>query len=271
MERLMMLHVQAHGAPAEVSLNGLPVVSLGAQGGRLCLPVHEFTLAGRNRLSMRLGPALPGEPPPKPMVSRGHMGVRVVLALCNQGQSPLDPNARVLSQMSWSPGLNEKHDWPFVFSQDVELPVSFPRWRWLDAPVIDVNAELEAMALDLVQSLALDLQLGSPDRLLTTARLRTEELALAYQRTPAAWNQGMREHIQRLFETQALAGVLPPEPGTLLLRPVAGGRLVECLAPDGAPVLRTQPTPDPADPKVSTQVFWPLRLAHVEGKLYALR
>lgn len=266
MERLMLLHVQAQGAPAEVSMNGLPIATLGPQGGRLCLPVHEYALAGRNRLSMRVGPAAGGEAPPKPMVSQGRVAIRVVLALCNQGQSPVDPNARVLSQMAWSPGLNEKHDWPFVFNQDVELPVTFPRWRWLDAPVIDLNDALARQALDLVQQLALDLQLGSPDSFLLAARLRTEELALAYQRPPAAWNQGIREHIQQLFEAQALT-VLPPEPADLVLRPVAQGRLVECLAADGGPALRTQPSVDPAWP----QVFWPLRLAQVEGKLYVLR
>lgn len=267
MERLMMLHVQAHGAPVEVSLNGMPVVSMGAAGGRTALPVHEYTLAGRNRIALHVGPAATDEPAPKPAFSRGQIGVRVVLALCNQGQSPTDPNARVLSQMAWSPAVNEQHDWPFQFAQDVELPVSFPRWRWLDAPPIELTDALARQALALVQQLALDLQLGSPDGLLSLAKLRTEELALAYQRPPAAWNQDLRNHIQALFEAGALAGVHPPEPDALVLRPIAGGRLLACLGQDGAPILRTQPDSDPSKP----QVFWPLRLAHVEGKLYALR
>jgi hypothetical protein len=268
MERLMMLRLAAQGCAAEVMLNGLPVARLGASGGRLTLPVHEYALAGRNRMSFTAGPlGVTGDAPPAmTKVSEGRVAIKVVLALCHRGQAPDDPNARILSQMSWSPGLHEKHEWPFSFSQDVELPVTFPRWRWLDAPVITVNDVLQAQVLTTLQDVALDLLRGDPESLLALTRLRTEELALAYQRTPAAWVQGMRDHIQQLFEAQAL-NVVPPEPDGLVLRPVAQGRLVECLAPDGGPALRTA---RPKDPK-SPQVTWPLRMAQVEGKLYVLR
>lgn len=266
MERLMMIRLQARGCAAEVQLNGLSLARVGAEGGSVTLPVHEYAVAGRNRVSFTAGPLpLVGEPPaPQPKVGDGTVNVRVVLALCHQGQSPHDPNARVLSQLSWTPGLNETHDWPFSFGQDVELPVSFPRWRWLEAPVIAQGPALQRQVLEMLQGLALDLQRGDPDSLLAAARLRTEELALAYQRAPNAWVQDMRDHIQRLFEAQALL-VKPPEPDGLLLRPVAGGRLVECLAPDGGPVLRTPPGAD------GSWSAWPLRLAQVEGKLYILR
>jgi hypothetical protein len=199
------------------------------------------------------------------MIGQGRVAARVLLALCNQGQSPVDPNARILSQLAWVSGQNEKHDWPQQLTQTVELPVAFPRWRWLDAPVIEMAPALERQALELVQQLALDLQLGHPDSLLTLARLRTEELALAYQRTAEAWVQGMREHVQQLYEAKAL-DVKPPEPGSLVLRSVAEGRLLDFLGADGAPVLRTAPG-DATRP----QVFWPLRMAHVNGQFYVLR
>lgn len=268
MERLMMLRLAAHGCSAEVSLNGMPVASLGPQGGRVTLPVHEYALAGRNRLSFTAGalPLAAEAPPPLPKVSDGRIAIKVVLALCHRGQAPDDPNARILSQMSWSPGQHEKHEWPFSFSQDVELPVTFPRWRWLDAPVIAQADALKAQVLACLQDVALDLLRGDPESLLALTRLRTEELALAYQRTPAAWVQGIRDQIQHRFEAQAL-NVLPPEPDGLVLRPVAQGRLVECLAPDGGPALRTAPANDPQ----SSQLTWPLRMAQVEGKLYVLR
>ncbi len=269
MERLMMLRVQALGCAAEVQLNGLPVARLGPQGGCVSLPVHEYAVAGRNRLAFTVGPLplLGDAPPAQPKVADGKVAIRVVLALCHQGQSPLDPNARVLSQLSWSPGLHEKHDWPFSFGQDVELPVNFPRWRWLDAPVIAQGAALQRQVLEFLQQTAIEFQQGNPDNFLATARLRTEELALAYQRAPAAWTLQIREHFQQLFDSQALATVAPPEPDGLILRPVAQGRLVECLAPDGGPVLRTVAGKEPP----ASQVAWPLRLAQVEGKLYILR
>lgn len=269
MERLMILRVQSQGCAAEVQLNGLPVARLGPQGGCLSLPVHEYAVAGRNRLAFTAGPVpLEGEAPPaQPKVADGKIAIRVVLALCHQGQSPVDPNARVLSQMSWSPGLHEKHEWPFSFGQDVELPVNFPRWRWLDAPVIAQGPALHRQVLELLQQTAIEFQQGNPDGYLNAARLRTEELALAYQRNPAAWTQQIREHFQQLFESQALATVVPPEPDALVLRPVAQGRLVECLARDGDPILRTVAGKEPP----ASRMAWPLRLAQVEGKLYILR
>lgn len=269
MERLMMLRVQSVGCAVEVQLNGLPVARLGAQGGCISLPVHEYAVAGRNRLGFTAGPlAVTGEvAPAQPKVADGRVAVRAVLALCHQGQSAVDPNARVLTQLSWSPGLNERHEWPFSFSQEVELPVNFPRWRWLDAPVIEQGAALQRQVLEWLQQMAIEFQQGNPDGYLAAARLRTEELALAYQRPPAAWTQQIREHFQQLFEAQALASVLPPEADKLVLRPVAQGRLVECLAPDGGPVLRT--AIDQKSP--ASRVSWPLRLAQVEGKLYILR
>jgi len=52
----------------------------------------------------------------------------------------------------------------------------------------------------------------------------------------------------------------------LVLRPVLGGRLIECLSPLGGPVLRTQ-----NEDAALANHSWPLRLAMVEGKIYVLR
>lgn len=265
----MMLRVWSRGCPVEASLNGLPVARTGLEGGAITLPVHEYLVSGRNRLSFVAGvQSASGElPPVLPRRSRGDLAVTLSLALCNEGQSPSDPNARVLSQLSWSPAVNEAFEWPFSFFKDVELPVNFPRWRWLDAPVITPSTALTRQVLELLQGLAIDFQRGDAENYLQLSRLRIEELALAYQRTPTAWAQGIREHLQQLFEAGSLATVLPAEPDSFVLRPLAEGRLIEPLLPDGRPVLQTAPGEDP----LKSQVAWPLRLAQVEGKLYILR
>ena len=54
-------------------------------------------------------------------------------------------------------------------------------------------------------------------------------------------------------------------PEGFLLRPVAGGRLLECLDAAGEPALRTAP-----DAGGGTWAL-PLRLAHVDGRFYGLR
>jgi hypothetical protein len=224
---------------------------------------------GRNRMTFVAGAAsVTGEvPPPQPKRARGDVAVQLTLALCHTGQAPHDPNARVLSQLAWAPAVDEQHDWPFSFSRDVELPVNFPRWRWLDAPLIQTGPALTRLVLETLQGVALDFHRGDAEAYLQLCRLRIEEQAHAYQRTTADWVQGIRDHLQGLFESGALATVAPPEPDSFVLRPLADGRLVEPLMPDGSPVLKTAPGSDP----LQSQVAWPLRLAHVEGKLYALR
>ena len=63
----------------------------------------------------------------------------------------------------------------------------------------------------------------------------------------------------------ARAPLLPamPKADQLLLRPLAGGRLLECLTPDGRPVLHS--------PVAGGRIDWPMRLAFIEGRFYAIR
>ena len=51
----------------------------------------------------------------------------------------------------------------------------------------------------------------------------------------------------------------------LVLRPVADGRLLECLGPTGQPILGTVPT------ESGSSHAWPIRLAVVDGQFYVLR
>ena len=55
-----------------------------------------------------------------------------------------------------------------------------------------------------------------------------------------------------------------PAPAKLQLRPVAGGRLLECLGGDGRPFLHSVRAG-------GERVEWPLRLAAVDGRFYVLR
>jgi hypothetical protein len=60
--------------------------------------------------------------------------------------------------------------------------------------------------------------------------------------------------------------IMPPVAAELVLRPLVDGRLIECLAPNGTPALRTQNEA----PELGEQA-WPMRLAMVEGRIYVLR
>ena len=131
--------------------------------------------------------------------------------------------------------------------------------------MVPQNPVAQRQILEFLQQLALELGRGNPEPLLAAAKLRFDELALAYQQTAAQGMQRFREHLQKLFADKALK-VIPPLAEGLVMRPVAGGRLIECLDPLGAPVLRTQ-----NDDAALGNQSWPIRLAMVEGKIYVLR
>lgn len=272
MERILFLRVEAAGCEVEAVLNGMPIVRVDARGQTsprmACVPVHEYTLAGGNRLGAVVNPlpvtqAEPA-PPPVPAVADGHTWIKLRLLLPRQGQPASENSARTLGQLDWGLAENEVFETPLALQQVVELPVSFPRWRWLDAPVIEPSEALKIQVLAHLQRLAVDLTRGDPESLLAAARLRFEELALAYQRQPADEIARFRAHLQQLAASKALR-VNPPLPADLVLRRVADGRLLECLNAAGQPALHTVPS------EGGVSHAWPLRLAVVEGKFYVLR
>jgi hypothetical protein len=266
MERLLMIELASGGCAVEAQLNGMPIAAVGTGGGTVSLAVHEYTLAGRNQLSLVIAPPPPGTSvPSQPRVAIGPTWARARLLLVHRGQSPVDPGARVLGIVEWAAGEGKAYDAPSTHHKDVELPVNFPRWRWLDAPPISIQPPLQRQVLEFVQQLGVELGRGNPEPLIASAKLRFDEIALAYQSDAQAGVQRFREHLQRLYAAKALK-IDPPVAAELVLRPLADGRLIECLAPTGGPVLRTRNEA----PELGEHA-WPIRIAVVEGSIYVLR
>ena len=264
MERLLVLRLDTIGVTAEAQLNGVPLARCGPGGGAVTVPIHEYTLSGANDLQLVIQPPLPGKPAaPAPLLSDGQRGASLRLLLPRIGQLAHPENARTLAQIDWAPAAGEVTEMPATLRQTVELPIAFPRWRWFDAPLVPEPETLLPQAASYLQGLALGLARGDPEPLVLAARLRFEELAQAYQR-PVADDVGrLRLQVQ---QWHAKAPLKPPMPTleTLRLRPLAGGRLLECLAPDGQPALHSPVAG-------GGRIAWPLRLAFIEGRFYVIR
>ena len=165
---------------------------------------------------------------------------------------------------SWSTSTDTTWEAPHSVCSDVTLPLNLPRWRWADVEPVEPEPALKHQVFGIVQRLAFDLKRGQFDALLNATQLRTEELALAYQRAPAAEAQRLRTHLQELHDAGPPSWRMP-EWAAFHLRSVAQGRLFECLDAEGLPVLRADP-----DAKGTSHAL-PLRVAFVEGKVYVLR
>lgn len=268
-DRLLVLRLDVVDCEAEVLMNGMPIARANAARTRAIVPVHEYTVAGINRFELVLWPRPAAAPqgevaPPEPRVANGKVAARMRVLLPRVGNAADESSARTLVQLEWTPADGLAYDAPLVLSREVSLPVSFPRWRWLDAPVAENTDDLRQPALNLLQQLATGLSKGDVDGFVMAARLRTEELAAAYQRDAADESARLRAHLLECFADRRQE-CLPIDDAGLALRSVAGGRLLECLDTTGAPALRT------AVDAAGRSMALPLRLAAVEGRLYVLR
>ena len=264
MERLLVLRLEAAGCTAEALLNGVPIVRVSPSQPMRLLPVHEFAVAGANELTLVVQPVPTGMPElPQAQLSDGQAWASLHLLLPRMGQIAHPANARTLAQLDWHAPDGEVYETPLRIDGSVELPIAFPRWRWLDAPVVEDMAVAQAQAVKLLQRLAVDLVRGEPESFLGAARLRFEELALAYQRQPVDEVGRWRLQVQALRGMPPLKPLLPSAQ-TLVLRPVAGGRLLDCLAADGQPALR-------GIRDDGSRRHWPVRVAFIESRLHVLR
>jgi len=267
MERLLVLRLECIGVAAEAVLNGIPVARIKATPEAAALatvPIHEYTIAGANQIELVIEPSPPGQiAAPQPLLSNGRRGASLRLLLPRIGQVAHPANARMLAELDWAPHADEVDEIPLTLRRAVELPIGFPRWRWLDAPVIEDPRSLLASAATYLQDLALGLARGNPEPMVQATRLRLEDLAQAYQQELVDVVGRWRVQIQQLHARQPLMPSMP-KADALLLRPVAGGRLLECLDAAGLPVLRSPVAG-------GGQMTWPLRLGVIDGRFYVLR
>jgi len=268
MDRLLTLKLDAIGCEAEAWLNGVPLARAHAARPRALVPIHEYTLAGANRLELVVFPppatAKPEDlPPPLKLKSDGLMSATARILLPRMGNTADESSSRSLAEVLWAPATGESFEPPLSLSQELQLPVSFPRWRWLEAPIVEPTPALQAQAAALVNQLGQEIAAGDFGNFFNATRLRSEELAVAYQRPQEAVTAQLRDRLQALAAARAVWASAEAE--ALVLRRLAGGRLLEILAADGQPALRTEP-----DETGAVHAF-PLRVAAVEGRLYVLR
>ncbi len=264
MDRLLVLRLEAVGCSAEAALNGVPLVRVGGARSVATLPVHEFIMLGANDLELHVNPGPPGATAePEPQFSDGRAWASLRLLLPRVGGVAHPDSARTLAQIDWAPAADEVFEAPTSQLKRFDLPIALPRWRWLDAPVIAESPSLKRDIAAYLLPIAVGLAKGDPEPLIQAQRLRLEELALAYGRNLADDVGRLRVQVQQLHAALPLKPVLPSA-AKLLLRPVAGGRLLECLKPDGTPLLQSPSAEGGC-------VAWPLRVAAVEGRFYVLR
>jgi hypothetical protein len=270
MNQLLMLQLSCSGCVAQVVLNGLPVLHCQASSSgtaTAALAVHEYTLAGHNRWALLISHE--NAPPSAlrsaaPELAKKPLWARARLLLLRHGEV-LNEQARALHQLDWAVAPGTRYELPAQVPGEINLPVNFPRWRYLDAPVITLTPPLRRQVLVWAQDVALALSKGDAAPLIKASALRFEELAVAYASTAAHLQQVFHDHVQGLYAAKALKMWLPTD-DDLSLQPLCEGRLLELVNARGAPVLRT------ANAAAALgEAAWPVRLAVVGAQIHVLR
>ena len=221
-------------------LNGMPLAALGPGGGSTSLAVHEYTLAGRNELTLVVGPAAPGATRTEPAARRD----RPDLGAGAPGARPPGP----VAGRSGGPRARRRRvgdDRGPLLRRAVGAQARGRSARQLPA------LALARRAADRARRRGAAGHSRVPAAARGRARPRQSRAADRRRRSCAStsWRsptrampttavQRFRDHVQGLYAAKALK-VLPPVADELVLRPLVDGRLIECLAPTGGPALRT--------------------------------
>jgi hypothetical protein len=265
MERLMVIQLTGAGCTAEAWFNGLPMARVTPLAPRAVVPVHEAGVAGSNRLELVVGPDSGADAAAALLQTAPHaMAAQLRLLLPRTGSAIDESQVRTLAALEWTRAAGAPLALPARQRHETELAIRFPRWRWLDAPVVQPTPALHQQAHAFVAGLAHDLARGQTESFMTATRLRTEELALAYQRSPDSEAARLREWLEQMYASSRLVWQ-PLALEQMQLRPLAGGRLIECLGSDGRAALTTLPD------KAGNILALPLKLSVVEGRFYVLR
>jgi hypothetical protein len=257
---------------AELYLNGIPVGR--RQAGQLpefSVSVQQFLIDGKNLLELVINPdstpSLARSGSADSVMAGGRAEARLVRY--PEGVYPGDPQGKVLIKVSWG-GENrsvEKNPagYPLVVSRTADLGPQFGRWCWQDAPRLTLDPATRDSIAAVIRTVREALAKGDPDPIVELSRISYEEGARAYPATTSAWLEGrFRKFLARAAQKPGWC-IDPVDPSDWDLRLVADGRLVECLARDWRPIVRTKPLPD------DEPYEFPMLLGRIDGKWRIVR
>jgi hypothetical protein len=273
MNKILLLRAFAKEVSATVELNAFPIMTLsnsvvGSEGVEQMksLSIHEYVLTGVNTLRWTVNPwpINEGENRPKRIVKPNKsMGLSIQILLLTLNESTSEE--RILFQHMWRPDQDKPIEFPLTEEASLDLPVKFPKWRWVDAPVITDNAENRGLALDFYHEVIADLSVGSSEKLEQYSQYRTEEVAIAYRISEPQLLQSSRDQIIKAYQLGQLE-LEPKQSDSIYFRPVANGRLWELRCKSGEHLLST-----PAQLAGHRALQVPVRIAIAEKKVFVLR
>ena len=252
MDKTLLIRAISHGSDALLCLNGMVLCKLPA-GQEIRLPVHEFIQSGENRIQLVL---LDG------VLKNIHGRLCVELQKDRGADALVQP--QVLYEFEKSVSRGERLASNRLIDVCVDLPVSFPRWRYLDVMQASGDEQDVQRIQDFVFNLLRLFQEKKISLLLPCFSVRNREIAIAYGLDAQQVHRDFQMHLQQVTEQ----GVLPDDvwdPKSWCLLPVRGAAVYALLNSQHQSLLQFQINDD------GTVFQIPMHVGVLGGEVFVLR
>ena len=252
MDKTLLIRATSHGSDALLCINGMVLCKLSA-GQESRLPIHEFIKSGENRIQLIL---LSG-------VSINIHG-RLCVELQKDRGADVLVQPQTLYEFEHCISRGERLTNNRLIDVRVDLPVSFPKWRYLDV----IQARGDEQDLQKIQDFIVHLlrlfQEKKISLLLPYFSVRNKEIAIAYGLDIQQVHRDFQIHLQQVTEQC----VLPDEvwdPQSWCLPPVGGAAVYALLNNQYQSLLQFHMNND------STVFQLPLHVGVLGGEVFVLR
>ena len=259
-ETIPYLQMLSVACRAEARINDIPVARAHPGEQKTAnVPIREYLMPGPNLVSLAARPGGEAFGGPESLMAR-------VAIFAEDDWLELDGGAGLAAL---NPQLTAQTPVPLRAQAEFALTAEQapgPGWAWAAAPRLDPTAQRGALD-GFVSHLAGLFATGDASGLLPYFRQRFAEDTLAYPAVPA---EARVENFRQIFAAQPWQPV-PFDPGQLVYRPAAGGRLVEAMTTRGLPALHTH-AEDPDRPfDTPGYAELPVMIGILDGQFAVLR
>ncbi|MFN7939405.1 MAG: hypothetical protein U0R19_39125 [Bryobacteraceae bacterium] len=265
---IVVLETAAEQCSAEIYLNRVPVALVGGAWGKTLMgaAVPEHLIDGENELAILVNP---GKTPSQALTGRRMMRAPGATAYARLVRYPVgaysgDPRGQQLVRLDFAANTEGKEElFPMLGRRRFAMDVKWHKWRWLDAPRLTLDDATRTEVWKLLAAVHRALDRRDTGAVAEMCRIWCEECNLAHDVTPG------RKALDLELNLDAVVND-PDSPLDNLreedfdLRLVGEGRMIDCVARDWNPILRT--VPDNGE-----MSYLSLMVARIDGRMQIVR
>lgn len=234
MDKSLLLRACVQGQDALLMLNGMVLGKLTA-GQELRLPVHEYIQSGENRIQVEaVSTAVQTR---TTQLSACNVDAQVLVEIQKDRGPGSFVNANVLFRLQGSVLRGQRFNKNRVLDARVDLPVSFPRWRYLDVMQSPADADDQERVQDFLLNLLTLFQGQKVSALLPYFSVRNREVAAAYGLDLQQVHSTFAGHLEQMC-THCTLSDNALDPTQWLVRPVRQSSIYALLNSEHQPLLQ---------------------------------